>query len=63
MLISPGLEGIAAEKKKRTKRGRWTPAQRQKIVAAIYVAGASINEAEVHHASGGNTAYTSWTTP
>jgi transposase-like protein len=67
MLNSPGREGPAAEKKKkkqRTKRGRWTPAQRQKIVAAIYVAGASINEAaEAHHASGGNTAYASWTTP
>jgi hypothetical protein len=38
--------------------------QRQKIVAAIYVAGASINEAaEAHHASGRNTAYASWTTP
>jgi hypothetical protein len=41
-----------------------TPAQRQKIVAAIYVAGALIDEAaEAHHASGGNTAYASWTTP
>jgi hypothetical protein len=62
--LSPGREGPAAEKKKRTKRGRWTPAQRQKIIAAIYVAGASINEAaEAHHGSGGNTAYASWTMP
>ena len=30
--------------KKRTKRGRWTTAQRQEIVAASYIAGASINE-------------------
>ncbi len=33
-----------AEQKKRTKRGRWTTAQRQEIVAASYMAGASINE-------------------
>lgn len=38
-----GKDG-AAEKEKRTKRGRWTPAQRQEIVAASLVAGASINE-------------------
>lgn len=33
-----------AAQKKRTKRGRWTTAQRQEIVAASYAAGASINE-------------------
>lgn len=38
-----GKDG-AAEKKKRTKRGRWTTEQRQEIVAASLVAGASINE-------------------
>lgn len=37
-----GKDGAA--QKKRTKRGRWTAAQRQEIVAASYVAGASINE-------------------
>jgi transposase len=39
-----GAKDGAAEKKKRTKRGRWTPEQRQEIVAASFVAGASINE-------------------
>jgi transposase-like protein len=34
----------AAEKGKRTKRGRWTLDQRQEIVAASLVAGASIND-------------------
>jgi transposase-like protein len=38
-----GKDG-SAEKKKRTKRGRSTPEQRQEIVAASLVAGASINE-------------------
>jgi transposase len=33
-----------AARKKRAKRGRWTTAQRQEIVAASYIAGASINE-------------------
>ena len=48
----------------RLSPGREGPAQRQKIIAAIYVAGASINEAaEAHHGSGGNTAYASWTMP
>jgi transposase-like protein len=37
-----GKDGAA--QKKRTKRGRWTAAQRQEIVTASYVAGASINE-------------------
>jgi len=37
-----GKDGTA--QKKRIKRGRWTPAQRQEIVAASHVAGASINE-------------------
>jgi transposase len=37
-----GKDGAA--QKKRAKRGRWTTAQRQEIVAASYVAGASINE-------------------
>jgi transposase len=37
-----GKDGAA--QKKRSKRGRWTTAQRQEIVAASYVAGASINE-------------------
>ena len=35
---------VAAEKRKRTKRGRWTPEQREEILAASLVAGASINE-------------------
>ncbi len=39
-----GAKDGAAEKKKRTKRGRWTPEQRQEIVAASFVAGQSINE-------------------
>jgi len=43
MEVQGGKE-VAAEKKKRTKRGRWTPEQRQEIVAASLVAGASINE-------------------
>ncbi len=33
-----------AAQKKRAKRGRWMAAQRQEIVAASYMAGASINE-------------------
>jgi transposase len=37
-----GKDGAA--QKKRTKRGRWTTAQRREIVAASYMAGASINE-------------------
>ena len=37
-----GRDGTA--QKTRTKRGRWTPAQRQQIVAASHVARASINE-------------------
>jgi transposase len=37
-----GKDGAA--QKKRAKRGRWTTAQRQEIVAASYVADASINE-------------------
>jgi transposase len=37
-----GKDGPA--QKKRAKRGRWTTAQRQEIVAASYVASASINE-------------------
>jgi transposase-like protein len=43
METQAGKDG-AAEKKKRTKRGRWTPEQRQEIVAASFVAGQSINE-------------------
>lgn len=43
MEVQSGEDG-AAEKKKRTKRGRWTPAQRQEIVAPSFAAGASINE-------------------
>src|SRR5271155_2198320 len=39
-----GAKDGAAEKKKRTKRGRWTPEQREEIVTASLVAGASINE-------------------
>jgi transposase len=37
-----GKDGAA--QKKRAKRGRWTTAQRQEIVAASHLAGASINE-------------------
>jgi transposase len=37
-----GKDGAA--QKKRAKRGRWTAAQRQEMVAASHVAGASINE-------------------
>jgi transposase len=37
-----GKDGAA--QKKRAKRGRWTTAQRREIVAASYIAGASINE-------------------
>src|ERR1700722_7321316 len=37
-----GNDGAA--QKKRTKRGRWTTAQRQEIVAASYMSGGSINE-------------------
>jgi transposase-like protein len=37
-----GKDGAA--QKKRAKRGRWTVAQRQEIVTASYMAGASINE-------------------
>jgi transposase-like protein len=33
-----------AAQKKRTKRGRWTAAQREEIVAASYGDGASINQ-------------------
>jgi transposase len=40
--IQSGKDGFA--QKKRTKRGRWTAAQRQEIVAASHVASASINE-------------------
>jgi len=43
MEVQGGQDG-AAEKTKRTKRGRWTPEQRHEIVAASLVAGASINE-------------------
>jgi transposase len=43
MEVQGGKDG-AAEKKQRTTRGRWTPEQRQEIVAASLVAGASINE-------------------
>jgi len=43
MEVQGGKDG-AAEKTKRTKRGRWTPEQRHEIVAASLVAGASINE-------------------
>jgi transposase len=42
MAAQGGEDGAA--QKKRTKRGRWTTAKRQEIVAASYVAGASINE-------------------
>jgi transposase len=39
----PG-KGLADATSKRTVRGRWTAQQRQKIVRASLVAGASINE-------------------
>jgi transposase len=42
MEAQDGKDGAAQNK--RTKRGRWTAAQRQEIVAASCVAGASINE-------------------
>jgi transposase len=42
MDVQGGNDGAA--QKKRTKRGRWTTAQRQEIVAASNVAGSSINE-------------------
>lgn len=42
MEAQAGRDGAA--QKKRTKRGRWTTAQRQEIVAASYKDGASINE-------------------
>ncbi len=42
MEVQGGKDGAA--EKKRTKRGRWTAEQRQEIVAASLVAGASINE-------------------
>jgi transposase len=42
MEVQGGKDGAA--QKRRIKRGRWTTAQRQEIVAASYVAGASINE-------------------
>ncbi len=42
MEVQGGKDGAAQSK--RTKRGRWTSAQRQEIVAASYMAGASINE-------------------
>jgi transposase len=38
-----GVKDGAAQKK-RTQRGRWTTAQRQEILAASYVTGASVNE-------------------
>jgi transposase len=41
MEVHGGKDG--GTQKKRVKRGRWTLAQRQEIVAASYVAGASIN--------------------
>jgi transposase len=41
MEVQGGKDGAA--QKKRAKRGRWTTAQRQEIVAASNVAGASIN--------------------
>ena len=37
-----GKDGVA--QKTRTKRGRWTTAQRQEIVVASHMAGASVNE-------------------
>jgi transposase len=42
MEAQAGKDGGA--QRKRTKRGRWTTAQRQEIVAASHLAGASINE-------------------
>jgi transposase-like protein len=39
-----GEKDAVAEKKQPTKRGRWTAEQRQEIVAASFVAAASINE-------------------
>jgi transposase len=42
MEVQGGKDGTA--QKKRAKRGRWTTAQRGEIVAASYMAGASINE-------------------
>jgi transposase-like protein len=42
MEVQGGKDGAA--QKKRTKRVRWTTAQRQEIVDASYMAGASINE-------------------
>jgi transposase len=42
MEVRGGKDGEA--QKKRAKRGRWTTAERQEIVAASYVAGASVNE-------------------
>jgi transposase len=42
MEVRGGKDGEA--QKKRAKRGRWTTARRQEIVAASYVAGASIND-------------------
>lgn len=41
MEVQGGKDGAA---QKRTKRGRWSPEQRQEIVAASLVSGASINE-------------------
>jgi transposase-like protein len=43
MEVQSGKAG-AEEKGKRTKRGRWTAEQRQEIVAASLVTGATINE-------------------
>ncbi len=40
MEVQSGKDG-AAEKGKRTRRGRWTPDQRQEIVAASLITGAS----------------------
>jgi transposase len=42
MEAQSGKDGAA--QKKRARRGRWTTAQRQEIVAASHMAGASINE-------------------
>jgi transposase len=42
MEVQGGKDGAA--QKKRAKRGRWTSEQRQEIVAASRIAGASINE-------------------
>ena len=38
------VQGMADTRSKRTVRGRWTAQQRQQIVRASLVAGASINE-------------------